>query len=89
MSKIQTISITDEVYFSEKFQKLIKERKLSRKINSLLKSLFDIKEEEIVLQKELLEEEIKDLAVKKAKLETMKEELEKKEQEELNRYVVY
>jgi len=89
MSKIQTISITDEVYFSEKYQKLIKERKLSSKINSLLKSLFEIKEEEIIIQKELLEEEIKDLAVKKSKLENLKEELEKKEQEELKRYVRY
>lgn len=43
MSRTTTITISEEIYFSTEFQELLKTKKLSRFIDTLLKSSFNIK----------------------------------------------
>ena len=76
------ITFQEKLWYSEEFQKLKRERKLSPIINKLLYSHLLIKQTQIPLEREKIEEGLREVAVRKALLMEKQEELKQKEAEE-------
>lgn len=81
MTQQTNITFEDELWYSDEFQKLKRERKLSKRINSLLKSSIGVKSTEIPTTNETIEEALRDLAAKKALIMERKQIIEKEQEE--------
>jgi hypothetical protein len=86
MTHVLSVSFDDEVFYSEEFQKLRRTRQASRTINLLLREHLKVKEQAVPNSKVALEEELQELAARKALLQDKKATLEKEEKEQQERF---
>jgi len=82
MTIIRTIAIEDDIFYSDDFQKLARERKVSKTVNDLLRAHINIKSSEIPGDEAGLEDALRDVAAKKALLLERKERLERQKEKE-------
>ena len=79
MVKINKMITLDEtIVYHPKFAELIKERSLSTLINTLLMKTFDIKEDDVNQQEEELKSELKNMDVKRARIQKRIDVIEEK-----------
>jgi hypothetical protein len=85
---IQSISIPEDIYFCDEFQDLKRKKKLSVLISGLLKQHFALKPSETAQDLATVNMELERLAAEKTLLAKRKEELERVELEEKNRWTI-
>lgn len=88
MTVYQIVTIEDEIAYSEEFTEAKRKRKLSKIVNALLRSHFDVKKQSVPKDLMHIEDELRDIAARKALLMQRKEDAEKKSEEEKKRYEV-
>lgn len=88
MSTIQTISVRETVAYSEGFLKARREKRLSKLTNDLWETHFNIEKQEIPNKIIEIDDELREVAAKKALLLDKKKTLEKEAKEEEKRYTI-
>jgi len=86
MSRIVTISLSDEVVLNSNYIDLKSSRKLSKHINNLLTIDFNVKRSEIPREVKDIDSELQEINVRRALLLEKKKDHERREEEERKKY---
>ena len=86
MTITTSISIDQDIYFSEEYTKLKNEKKLSGLINMLLRGHFNLKKTEVSNDAIVIEEKLMQLNIERATLMKAQEEIMKAKEKEDSRW---